>query len=103
MSRKHRIDYALTAVEDLEDARVWYADQHVPEVGERLVREVVAHADRLSEFPEMGRVVPEFADPRLREIVHPPFRIVCRLDDDRVRIVRVWRSERELDVPLETR
>jgi hypothetical protein len=35
----------------------------------------------------------------LREAIHPPFRIVCRLDDGRVRVVRVWRSERQLSYP----
>jgi toxin ParE1/3/4 len=27
-------------------------------------------------------------------LIHPPFRIVYRLDADRVRVVRIWRSER---------
>ena len=37
--------------------------------------------------------------PEVGEIIHPPFRIVYRLDDGRVRVVRVWRSERLLEVP----
>lgn len=44
----------------------------------------------------MGRTVPEFDRPLLRELIHPPFRIVYRLEPKRVRIVRVWRSERLL-------
>jgi hypothetical protein len=47
----------------------------------------------------MGRVVPEFAVEHLREIVSPPFRIVYRHDKQKVRIVRVWRSERLLKMP----
>jgi len=43
--------------------------------------------------------VPEFERPRLREIVHPPFRIVYREDPKHVRIVRIWRSERLLAFP----
>ena len=68
-------------------------------MGDRLLREVVAHVERLAKFPESGRVVPEFGFSQLREIVHPPFRIVYRVDDDRVRVVRVWRSERMLQMP----
>jgi hypothetical protein len=30
------------------------------------------------------------------ELIRPPFRIVYRLDSDRIRIVRIWRSERLL-------
>ena len=43
--------------------------------------------------------VPELGLAQLREIVHPPFRIVYRLDEERVRVVRVWRSERLPRVP----
>jgi toxin ParE1/3/4 len=94
-----RISFAASAVADLEEMRARYSEQQVREVGERLLREVVAHVERLAEFPESGRVVPEFGFFLLREIVHPPFRIVYRLDDDRVRVVRVWRSERLLQMP----
>jgi toxin ParE1/3/4 len=47
----------------------------------------------------MGGVVPEFDQPFLRELIQPPFRIVYRRDPQRVRIVRVWRSERLLHLP----
>jgi len=99
MPRKRRITFAASAVADLEGIRAWYAKLQVPDVGERLLREVVSHVERLANFPESGRVVPEFGVAQLREIVHSPFRIVYRLDDERVRVVRVWRSERPLKIP----
>ena len=99
MPGRTRISFAVSAVADLEAIRAWYAEQHVPDVGERLLREIVAHVERLAEFPESGRVVPEFGLVQLREIVRPPFRIVYRLGEDRVRVVRVWRSERQLKLP----
>ena len=42
-----------------------------------------------------------WADPiaGLREIIHPPFRIVYRVENRRIRVVRVWRSERLLRLP----
>jgi plasmid stabilization system protein ParE len=89
-----RISLAESAVADLEDLRAWYVSQSAPDVGERVVREIVASLDQLAEFPESGRIVPEFEQPWLREFIRPPFRIVYRLEPERVRIVRVWRSER---------
>jgi len=99
MPARHAISFAESAVADLEDIRAWYAELGVPDVGERLLREVVSQAERLAEFPESGRVVPEFGIAPLREIIHPPFRIVYRVDPKRVRVVRVWRSERLLRIP----
>lgn len=99
MPRKHSITFAESAINDLEEIRGWYAEQQVPEVGERLVGELVSQVERLSDFPETGRMVPEFGVAHLREIIHPPFRIVYRLEVNRIRIVRVWRSERLLRMP----
>lgn len=102
MAPRSTIEFAESAVADLEDILVWYADRQVPEVGKRLAREVVAQVERLADFPESGRIVPEFELVNLREIIHPPFRIVYRVDPARIRVVRVWRSERLLRVPEES-
>lgn len=96
---RRRISIAESAVRDLEDIRDGYVAQSEPEVGDRLVREIVHRLEQLAEFPDSGRVVPEFDTPWLRELVHPPFRIVYRVDGVRVRIVRVWRSERLMGHP----
>jgi toxin ParE1/3/4 len=98
MARKRRVALAESAVRDLEEIRDWYIGQLVSETGDRLIREVFSRIERLSDFPESGRVVPEFNLENLREIVDPPFRKVYRLDQERIRIVRVWRSERVLEV-----
>ena len=99
MAPKVKITFAVSAVKDLEDIRSWYADQNVPGIGEKLIREIITQVERLADFPESGRMVPEFGIANLREIIHAPFRIVYRLDKSHTRIVRVWRSERLLKMP----
>ncbi len=98
---KVAIRFAESALADLDSIRAWYAEQDVPEVGERLLGEIVASIEALADHPDMGRIVPEFDQPFLRELIRPPFRIVYRRDPEHVRVVRVWRSERLLDVPDE--
>ncbi len=93
------ISFAESALRDLEAVRVWYTEQGVPDVGARRVAEVFQRVQGLADHPLMGRVVPEFDQSFLRELIHPPFRIVYRHDPQRVRIVRVWRSERLLRIP----
>jgi len=93
------ISFAESALRDLDEVRAWYAEQGVPDVGARLVEEVFRRVQALADHPDMGRVVPEFDQLFLRELIHPPFRIVYRRDPQRVRIVRVWRSERLLHLP----
>ncbi|MHB1564532.1 MAG: type II toxin-antitoxin system RelE/ParE family toxin [Leptospirillum sp.] len=88
------ISFAKSALLDIEALRTWYAEQGVPDIGVRLVAEVFHHLQSLVDHPDIGRVVPEFDQPFLREIIHPPFRLVYRRDLNRVRVVRIWRSER---------
>ena len=95
------IRIAESALADLVSIQTWYTDQGVTEVAERLIGEILASIDTLKEHPELGRIVPEFNQPILRELIRPPFRIVYRRDPKHVRVVRVWRSERLLDVPDE--
>lgn len=90
------ITFAESAVQDLEDILAYYADQAMPQVGSRLVAEIIADVELLSSQPRMGRMVPEFEQDFLLELIRPPFRIVYRADRDQVRVVRVWRSERLL-------
>jgi plasmid stabilization system protein ParE len=93
------IRLAVSALEDLADIRRYYLQQGVPDVGERLVSELMEHIEHLADHPDIGRVVPEFETENLRELIHPPFRIVYWRETARVSIVRVWRSERQLRVP----
>jgi plasmid stabilization system protein ParE len=96
MPRKYKITFAVSAVQDLEAIRTWYADQQIPEIGERLVTEILSAVERLADFPLSGRIVPEFDIENLREVIHPPFRIVHRIDKRSIRVVRVWRSARAM-------
>jgi toxin ParE1/3/4 len=54
---------------------------------------------RLRDFPESGRVLPEFPDLPFREVIVPPYRFFYRLKDDAVWIVAVWHSAQLADEP----
>ena len=77
----------------------WYAEQGAPEVGIRLLREIFERVQALRNHPDMGRIVPEFDQPHIRELIHSPFRIVYRRPSKQLQVIRVWRSERILALP----
>ena len=58
--------------------------------------ELISETNRLQEFPEFGRSVPEYRDDNIREIIFRPYRIVYRIDHERrlCEIARVWHSAR---------
>jgi len=96
-----KVTLAESAFRDLEEIVSYYQAQGVPEVGRRLVAEILARIESLRLHPDSGRIVPEFESPNLRELIHAPFRIVYRREPRRVRVVRVWRSERLPRLPRE--
>lgn len=91
-----RVQFAQSALDDLTAILDWYEEQAAPDVGRRLVGEIFGRVESLVDHPDMGRVVPEFGQPFLRELIHPPFRIVYRRDPTVISVVRVWCSERLL-------
>ena len=54
----------------------YYLDQGVPQVGQDFVTAIIEHIESLFMHPDIGRVVPEFNEELIRELIHSPFRIV---------------------------
>ncbi len=94
-----RVDFTESALRDLEDIIAYYIEQKVPEIGERYVSDIVRHTETLPVNPKIGRMVPEFQQSHIRELIHAPFRIVYMLTPDTVVVIIVWRSERLLLLP----
>lgn len=50
---------------------------------------------RLAQFPESGRVLPEFPDLPYREVIVPPYRFFYHVKDSTVWIVAVWHGAQQ--------
>ena len=88
-----------SAVNDLREINLFYEEQLVPKVGQRFVAEILDRIETLIDNPDIGRVVPEFATDNIRELIHKPFRVVYLRESSSIFIIRVWRSERILELP----
>lgn len=83
------------ALSDL-DAIAEYIALDKPSAASSLVKKVFSSTDRLEKFPESGRKPPELKESRYLEIIVNPCRIFYRIEDDKVYILYVMRSERKL-------
>jgi len=45
---------------------------------------------RLEDFPESGRIIPEFSELPYREVIISPYRFIYKIKEDVVWIVAVW-------------
>lgn len=84
------------ALRDIESIRAFIAQDSVA-YAELEARRIVQTVERLQQFPESGRQVPERRDPAIREVVASPYRIVYRLRSD---LVEVFRASRQFPADL---
>jgi toxin ParE1/3/4 len=90
-----RLIWAPSACLDLRELASYIAESR-PGVAARFIKQVFRVVEPLADFPESGRIVPEFDDPRIREVIRKPCRIVYRIKSQErlVEIVRVWHAAR---------
>ncbi|MCP4288753.1 MAG: type II toxin-antitoxin system RelE/ParE family toxin [Gammaproteobacteria bacterium] len=86
---------------DLEAINQYYLEEDVPHLGAKFTSKIMDHIQTLKSHPDIGRQVPEFNTPSIRELIHSPYRIVYLREKSIVHIIRVWRSERRLVLPYE--
>lgn len=85
---------------DLAAIRV-FISRDSPHYARVMVGRIIGATERLSDFPESGRQVPEFERPDLREVILRPYRIVYRLvGSEQVHILTVHHGSRLLPPSL---
>ncbi len=57
--------------------------------------EIIAVGRSLSFLSHRGRRVPELADPHLRELIVPPYRLIYRIDPDTVWVLALVHGRRD--------
>ena len=91
----YTLTWSPTARFDLWDV-VSYISEFDAEAAARFGQGIFDALDRLNDFPELGKTVPEFGDPAIREIIRKPCRIVYRVkkDEGLIEVARVWHAAR---------
>jgi toxin ParE1/3/4 len=91
----YQVKLSRSARSDIEDI-VRYISIDDPDEALRFGTFLIQHTKGLGHFPERGRVVPEFEDDRIREIIVRAYRIVYRLNhhERSVEVIRFWHAAR---------
>ena len=88
-----KLIWSPQALHDLETIRDYVAADS-PRYAVLVVERIIQGVERLTSFPESGRVVRERNDPQLREIIVRPYRVAYRLRPGVVEIATVFRASR---------
>jgi plasmid stabilization system protein ParE len=82
------------AVEDIE-AIATYIERDSPWYAKAVVSKLVDTAESVPEYPELGRMVPEVGDPTVRERLVHRYRLIYRLQENRVVVAAVIHARQD--------
>ena len=81
-----KIVFSIAAKKDLIDI-VRYISKDKPRAAQNGAAEIKESVLKLGDFPHLGRIVPEYSDDNIREIIKGQYRIVYKIDAEKETIV----------------
>jgi len=85
-------EHAVAQLESIAE----YVSLSSPVYAEQLLDRIARRLGQAREFPESGRVVPEFGRAEIRELIEWPYRLVYRVHPDTIEVLSVLHGRQEL-------
>jgi toxin ParE1/3/4 len=91
----YRVKWSPAARLDFRDLIVFISEDNTS-AAKHFRNKILNHITQITKFPKSGRIVPEFQNENIREIIQKPYRIVYRIKNEEMvlEIVRIWHSAR---------
>ena len=94
------IHYTTRFVHELDEQADYLAQYSITRAS-LVVNSVFRQLDLLHQHPRMGRMVPEFGNEKIRELLYRQYRIIYRLvSDERIDVLAFQTGLRPLQLPL---
>ena len=90
------IEWSPTAQNDLNEI-IDYIAQDSLEYALSFLDQVREKVEKLINFPNIGRKVPELDDPKIRELLLRNYRLIYRVSNIKVQLVRIIHGSRILN------
>ncbi|MDD2480824.1 MAG: type II toxin-antitoxin system RelE/ParE family toxin [Lutispora sp.] len=93
------VKWSRTAMEDLKRIYDYISEDSVI-YAKQVVEEVINKSDYLKDYPNMGRVIPELNNPRIRELIIYSYRMVYQVESEDVEILTLVHSRKNFDLEI---
>ncbi len=92
----YKIIVSEEAISDLRDIVAYIAKDN-PSVAKKFGSKLIQSTKPLSNHPRIGRIVPEFDDTSIRELIFGSYRIPYRIKEESktIEILRFWHSSQK--------
>jgi toxin ParE1/3/4 len=91
----HRVIWSSRALIDIESLAA-YISIDSPAYARIVVKKIITATRKLSQFPNLGREVPEFQETKIRELFEYSYRIIYEVESEQLTIVAVIHGKRQL-------
>ena len=90
-----KVAWSYVALGNLIEANKYISIEN-PEAARKAIKDINETRDKIKEFPEKGRIVPEFRRNNIREVFCFEYRIIYRIESRRIFILTVRHIKRRL-------
>ena len=90
-----KIRWTVGARRDLNEI-VNYIGEDSPAYAINFAERIILAVDRLETFPKLGRIVPEYQDTNIRELIVGNYRVVYRIQGNHIGIAAIAHASRDL-------
>ncbi|MDD5053006.1 MAG: type II toxin-antitoxin system RelE/ParE family toxin [Sulfuricurvum sp.] len=91
-----QLEWSNEALEDIESIAT-YIEKDSPVYAKSVVFKIFEKAEIIRDFTELGRIVPELNDSTIREIFVYSYRLIYKIDSNRILFVAVIHGKRLLE------
>jgi plasmid stabilization system protein ParE len=95
-----KIIWAPSALADIDAIAAFIARDSVHHAS-LFIDRIFEAADQLIQLPRIGRIIPEIGDPNCREIIYGSYRIMYRVEKNKVWITGIIHGARNWKPPLD--
>jgi toxin ParE1/3/4 len=88
--------WSKKALSDIEEL-ITYISKDSPSYARNFALKILESIETIRTFPHIGRIVPEYDDPQLREILFRNYRIVYKSSENRAEIVTIFQGSKLLE------
>ena len=92
-----KVKWTDNAIKELDEIALYISKDSL-RYAEILVSQVYEMVSHLTQFPKLGRKVPEYNNPNLREILYKNYRIIYLIKNDHLEIISIIHGSRKLDL-----
>jgi addiction module RelE/StbE family toxin len=89
------VRWTVGAVEDLQEI-VEFIGRDSLTYASSTAHRIITASERLQQHPESGRVVPEYDEPTIRELIVGNYRLVYRVTPDEIAVLAIVHGSRDL-------